>query len=41
MRNDGLNQGIFTFNVYPPLLNLKNMDLSAYLNFSCASTYTI
>lgn len=29
------------FNVYPPLLNLKNMDFSSYLNLSCPSTYTI
>ena len=29
------------FNVYPPLLNLKKMDFSSYLNLSCPSTYTI
>lgn len=40
-KNDETNSGTFTFTVDPSLLNLKKMNISKYLNFSCDSTYSI
>ena len=40
-RNEDLNQGIFSFAVYPPLLNIKKMDLSSYLQLNCTINETV
>jgi hypothetical protein len=40
-RTEGANQGVFEFNLYPPLLNLRLMNLTNLLSFDCQSTYSI
>lgn len=40
-KNGLLNQGVFEFAVYPPLLSLSAVDLSSHVTLSCASTYTV
>jgi cysteine-rich repeat protein len=40
-RNGQLNQGVFTFYVYPPLYNLKKMNLGQCVVLDCDSAYTV
>ena len=40
-RNEELNQGIFSFAVYPPLLNIGKMNLSSYLQLNCTIYETV
>ena len=40
-RNEDLNQGIFSFAVYPPLLNIGKMNLSSYLQLNCTIYETV
>lgn len=41
-KTDGMNQAVFNFAVSPSIDNLKNMNYSKYLNFSCVdSDYTV
>lgn len=40
-RTDGLNQGVFEFRVYPPLLNIGKMNLSTCVSLDCGTDYQI
>jgi cysteine-rich repeat protein len=40
-RTEGLNQGVFEFGLFPPLLTVGDLNLSHYLAFTCQSAYTI
>ena len=40
-RNGDLNQGIFSFAIYPPLLNIKKMNLNSYLQLNCSINETV
>lgn len=40
-RNYGRNQGVFQFDVVPPLLNLGRMKFSQFLALTCNSNYII
>ena len=40
-RNEDLNQGIFSFAIYPPLLNIKKMNLNSYLQLNCSINETV
>ena len=40
-RNGDLNQGLFSFAVEPPLLNIGKMDLGSYLQLNCSTNETI
>ena len=40
-RNGDLNQGLFFFAIYPPLLNINKMNLSSYLQLNCSINETV
>ena len=40
-RDGNLNQGLFSFAVYPPLLNIKKMNLSSYVKLDCTINETV
>lgn len=41
-KTEGLNQAVFTFAVSPPIDNLKNMNYTQHLNFTCVdSDYSV
>ena len=40
-RDGGLNRGLFSFAVYPPLLNIGKMNLSSYLKLNCTINETV
>ena len=40
-KNGDLNQGLFSFAVEPPLLNVGKMDLGFYLQLNCSINETV
>ena len=40
-RSEGLNQGVFKFNVFPPIVDIQRMNLSHFVTFTCVADHTL
>ena len=40
-RNEGQNQGVFKFDVYPPVIDIDRVDLSKQVRFTCDANFTV
>ena len=41
MRSEGLNQGVFKFDVSPPIIDIQKMNLWHYVQFVCDAQHTL
>ena len=40
-KTDEMDQGVFTFSLYPPLFNINQIVLSDHVTLDCDATFTV